>query len=39
MGSWNHQLEGGLHELRRKLRWFSIYAAVLQGRLRLAKVR
>lgn len=33
-----HQLEGGLHELRRKLRWFSIYAAVLQGRLRLAKV-
>ena len=25
-----HQLEGGLHELRRKLRWFSIYAAVLQ---------
>ena len=24
--------------MRRKLRWFSIYAAVLQGRLRLAKV-
>lgn len=33
-----HELEGGLHELRRKLRWFSIYAAVLQGRLRLRKV-
>lgn len=33
-----HDLEGGLHELRRKLRWFSIYGAVLQGRLQLRKV-
>ncbi len=28
-------LEGGLHELRRKVRWFSIYAAALEGALTL----
>ena len=28
-------LEGGVHELRRKVRWFSIYAAALEGALTL----
>lgn len=30
-----NDLEGGVHELRRKLRWFSIYAASLDGRVAL----
>ncbi|MEN9800772.1 MAG: hypothetical protein RL653_4469 [Pseudomonadota bacterium] len=32
-----NDLEHGLHELRRKLRWFSIYAACLEGAVTLDK--
>ena len=32
-------IEDGVHEFRRKLRWFSIYAASLNGLIQLKKVR
>ena len=32
------QLEAGLHEFRRKIRWFSIYAAAMNGAFQLKKV-
>ena len=33
-----HDIEGGLHEFRRRIRWFSIYAAALNGLVKLRKV-
>lgn len=33
-----HDTEGGLHEFRRKIRWFSIYASSLNGLIQIKKV-